>query len=192
MFTDLRATAISCLTGTVMLALAGTAAMLTTNTPAQASAMQLCVVHVASNDMLNVRSGPGVQHPVVHTLAPGACDVRATGECSGNWCRIAYVGGQGWAHMRYLSADAGGENGLGATYTDNLLGDGFYCPEIAHDDILNVREGPGTAFSIIGGFRIDDCDIEGTGLCVGAWCEVAAPKAKGWVNTRFLRGAKGS
>lgn len=154
---------------------------------AEASGLQLCVVNVSLDDVLNVRSGPGTRYRVIHTLAPGSCTARATGECRGNWCRIATPGGMGWAHMRYLSADAGGDDGIGGGYTADLLGDGVYCPRIDPDDILNVREGPGVRFAIVGGFRYDYCSIRGTGRCNGNWCEVATHEFTGWVNTRYLR-----
>ena len=154
--------------------------------PAEASAMQLCVVNVALNDVLNVRTGPGSSFRIIHTLAPGSC-VTTTGETSGNWIRINTPSGTGWSHGRYLSADAGGDDGIGGGYTEDLLRDGTYCPEIAHNDVLNVREGPGVQYPIIGFFRPEYCEIQGTGRCLGNWCETANHEFTGWVNTRYLR-----
>jgi hypothetical protein len=60
---------------------------------------------VASND-LNVRAGPGTNHRVIGSIA--ANDSVNVWDCTGNWCRVSYRGGEGWASARYL-APGGGE-----------------------------------------------------------------------------------
>lgn len=58
---------------------------------------------------LNVRSGPGVQHPVVGAISTDA-DVTVEG-CidSANWCKVASGDLQGWAYGDYLNVKAGDE-----------------------------------------------------------------------------------
>ncbi len=44
---------------------------------------------------VNVRSGPGVNYPVVSALQPGeAIDI---GQCQGTWCYVTHNGPDGWA-----------------------------------------------------------------------------------------------
>lgn len=52
---------------------------------------------------LNLRSGPGLGHPVIAAMPAGA-RVDA-GSCSGSWCRVTWRGRSGWASARYLSGD---------------------------------------------------------------------------------------
>lgn len=61
-----------------------------------------CVVDVARNDTLRIRSGPGVVHGTVGEIPPGACGIAQVGGCSGNWCRVTWHGQQGWVNRRYL------------------------------------------------------------------------------------------
>ena len=65
------------------------------------------VVLVEEDDNLNVRSGPGVDHPVFGMLAPGTV-VRTTGNVtmvgSGPWVEVSTPDGFGWVNERYLAA----------------------------------------------------------------------------------------
>lgn len=58
---------------------------------------------------LNVRSGPGVQHPVIGAIATGD-DVSVIG-CidSANWCQVTSGALEGWAYGDYLNVSAGDE-----------------------------------------------------------------------------------
>lgn len=58
---------------------------------------------VASNDVLNVRSGPGVQFGVVGALAHDATRVSVTA-IDGNWAQVNAGETAGWAALKYLSA----------------------------------------------------------------------------------------
>ncbi|MEM9223557.1 MAG: SH3 domain-containing protein [Pseudomonadota bacterium] len=60
-----------------------------------------CVVGVAGNDVLNVRSGPGTRNRVVGIIPPDACGVRL-GQRRGGWVRVNYRGLRGWASARFL------------------------------------------------------------------------------------------
>lgn len=64
------------------------------------------VVDVEPGDVLNMRAGPGVQHPVVGSIPPDGRDVRVTGDGvmvgESLWAPVAYGGEQGWVNMRYL------------------------------------------------------------------------------------------
>lgn len=69
---------------------------------------QLSVVGVAADDVLNVRSGPGVDFDVIAELEPLATGVVATGhnrslDGEGFWSEIAAAGETGWANVAFLS-----------------------------------------------------------------------------------------
>jgi spore germination protein GerM len=65
------------------------------------------VVLVASDDVLNVRSGAGVDNAIVGMLDPGLI-VRRTGKTamvgSATWAEIYTPDGRGWVNARYLGA----------------------------------------------------------------------------------------
>jgi len=68
------------------------------------------VVLVAEDDNLNVRTGPGVDHPVFGMLAPGTV-IRTTGNAtpvaSARWAEVDTPAGLGWVNERYLAAVVG-------------------------------------------------------------------------------------
>lgn len=66
------------------------------------------VVGVASDDMLNIRSGPGTQHPVIGTLAPDAegLEVIEPSEDLG-WVKINVGEGTGWVSLAFVVPQPG-------------------------------------------------------------------------------------
>jgi hypothetical protein len=65
------------------------------------------VVFVESDDVLNVRSGPGIENGIVGTLAPGSSDLRATANAEitdgSLWLRIMNDEVAGWVNRRFLT-----------------------------------------------------------------------------------------
>ena len=61
------------------------------------------VVNVEHWDVLNVRSGPGVQYQIIAMLKPGEGCIVPSGEYSGNWMRIDAHGKTGWVNSYYLA-----------------------------------------------------------------------------------------
>ncbi len=63
------------------------------------------VINVAAGDSLNIRSGPGTENPVIHTLKNGSV-VRSTGLSTrvGNteWLQVNAQETLGWASLRFL------------------------------------------------------------------------------------------
>ena len=72
----------------------------------QAHACACCgsyqVVNVASWDVLNVRSGPGVGFRIIETLGPGEACIGLTGVRRGNWVQVNAKGITGWVNRKYL------------------------------------------------------------------------------------------
>jgi N-acetylmuramoyl-L-alanine amidase len=60
------------------------------------------VTGVASNDVLNIRSGPDANSTIVDTIPPDGTGVRMVGGCSGQWCPVEYGNAKGWANSRFL------------------------------------------------------------------------------------------
>lgn len=54
----------------------------------------------AATVRLNVRGGPGLDHPVLDQLRVGERVLINT--CQGDWCRITHVGISGWVFAPYL------------------------------------------------------------------------------------------
>ena len=62
------------------------------------------VTDVPHGDVLNVRAGPGVNHPIIATLARDATGVEAVGTNeSGRWARVSLGEISGWASTRFLT-----------------------------------------------------------------------------------------
>ncbi len=61
---------------------------------------------VADDDVLNVRQGPGVGHPVIVSFEPGQRGIRrydTTRQANGgSWGPVAVPGGVGWVNLAYL------------------------------------------------------------------------------------------
>lgn len=73
----------------------------TTTTAAPATTGDLVVVGVPAG--LNLRSGPGLEHPIV-TGAPVGETVTSTGVQIDGWLQVTYDGVTGWATADYLAA----------------------------------------------------------------------------------------
>jgi uncharacterized protein YraI len=64
---------------------------------------------VSATTDLNVRAGPGPQHPVIGVIGAGQ-SVNLNG-CleSGKWCSVVEAGGEGWVYSDYLTGEFGGK-----------------------------------------------------------------------------------
>ncbi len=76
--------------------------------PVPAEGAIVGVVGVRHDDVLNVRSGPGIDFPVVATLGPTRSGITGTGNgwqlpSGAVWWEIDAGGVVGWANQRYLS-----------------------------------------------------------------------------------------
>ncbi|WP_170941080.1 SH3 domain-containing protein [Antarctobacter heliothermus] len=68
------------------------------------------VVGVASNDVLNVRAGPGASHPIVGELAYDSRAVEVI-RVEGNWGLVNVHELPGWTSLRYLAPRVDGDIG---------------------------------------------------------------------------------
>jgi uncharacterized protein YraI len=65
------------------------------------------VVHVASNDVLNIREGAGVKYKIVGTIPYNGRGIQITGggvkADNATWVTIIYNGISGWVNSYYLT-----------------------------------------------------------------------------------------
>lgn len=142
-----------------------------------AAAEAACVSGVRANDVLNMREYPTNQAAIVGVLAPAACGITVTGQCSGNWCVVAFNGLSGWVNMRYIAQAAAPAPGPA----------GLCVVGVAGNDRLNVRAGPGSRHAILDSLGPRACGVRRTGPCSGNWCEIDTGRSIGWANMRYLR-----
>ena len=66
--------------------------------------------------------------------------------------------------------------------------DTYQVVNVANWDVLNVREGPGTDYRVVGGLRPGEACIALNGPREGNWVHIDANNSgiSGWVNERFL------
>lgn len=133
------------------------------------SAEAACVTGVRSNDVLNMRAGPGTSNAIVGIIPPDACGVRIL-DRSGNWGYVRYNGVEGWASLRFLR-ERGRQRAC-------VVG-------VASNDVLNVRAGPGTSNRIVGIIPPDACGVT-LGRRSGNWVRVNYRGLVGWASSRFL------
>lgn len=79
--------------------------------PTPPSETQYAVVGVESNDMLNMRAGAGVDHPVTATIPPNGVNIRITGDGKdvgqSTWVPVEFQGQRGWVNKYYLAEQRG-------------------------------------------------------------------------------------
>lgn len=89
------------------------------------SAADFAVIYVAPNDVLNVRSGPGVAFGIVGSIPPDASDVQITGSgqlVSGStWVPVQRGNLAGWVNSRFLTGTLADAAFCGNTAVLNLL-----------------------------------------------------------------------
>ncbi len=67
------------------------------------------VILIASGDVLNVRSAPGVENPIISSFGPAARDIWRTGAETGSWVEVYLPGdATGWVNSTYLTEQVDG------------------------------------------------------------------------------------
>lgn len=70
------------------------------------------VIDVPSDDVLNIRSGPGPDFPIIGEFAHDQRNIYATSRTDtaedGEWWEVYFDGGTGWSHSDYLQFDGWG------------------------------------------------------------------------------------
>ena len=120
---------------------------------------------------LNVRSGPGTSFSIIGSLKHGE-KVTVTDE-NASWCKLTYNGKTGYINSSYVKNDPVSPQPAQKTGTVNTPAG------------LNVREGPGTTYKILGAL------VNGTKVTIldksGSWYKIAYGTGDGWVNSDFVK-----
>ena len=178
--------------GRLLGALALGSALFAVSAPATVTgAHAACVSGVASNDVLNIRSGPSTRFDIVGFIRAGECGV-VTGLRHGSWIWVDYGKG-GFVNKRYLRTEGEGEGGdgdLSPPHGGGQRGDAhdpaFRCVVgVASNDVLNVRSGPGASNRIVGQIAPGTCFVE-VNAKRGRWVKISKDGMAGWVNSRYL------
>jgi hypothetical protein len=72
-------------------------------TAATPAAVSFSVYGVATDDVLNMRSGPSEDFAIVGVIPPHASSVRLVGRCVDVWCEIQFRSQRGWVNRYYLA-----------------------------------------------------------------------------------------
>ncbi len=132
-----------------------------------------CVVNVASDDVLNLRSGPGTSSGVLTGKKYGSCGIVVTGACQGSWCPVDDGHYQGWVSGRFIS----------------MVSPARYCVDgVAPGDKLNLRAFPSSQSRVQHRLDRNQCSISFLPYATGGWQKIRVDGWEGWVSRRYLSG----
>ncbi len=115
--------------------------------------------------LLNVRSGPGVNHPVKFNVARGN-EVQILELMNNGWIRIFCLHGEGYCNARYINWPVQGWGSCNAAGLNIRRGGG-----VEFD--VNYVIGYGTVVNILGGLS-------------NGWIYVDTPKGRGYCNGKYI------
>ncbi len=157
----------------------------------QAYADTCRVVHIASNDVLNMREGASTRTPIVDMLTPDQTGIKSS-FCKkvgkSRWCYVTNPETQiqGWASKNFLRCSKQNSTQYNYSYsTCRVVG-------IRNNDVLNIRRGASTKTPIVGMLaphqtNISSFECKRVGK-KSRWCYVSDPNslAEGWVSAKYL------
>ena len=147
--------------------------------------------HVVVNAYrLNVRSGPGVGHGVITTVAGGTVMPVTMLSYDRDWYEVTSPVGPGWVHRAY-AVDRGDWSGVPWAGAPASIGTGTggltsASPRlVVNTAYLNVRTGPGISHDILTTVR-GGTELLVTSIDIGrVWYQVETSAGTGWVNSRY-------
>ena len=163
---------------------------------AQASAAYV----VVNANRLNLRSGPGLGHNIITSLAGGTVLPVTMLSYDRKWYEVSSAAGAGWVYHRYAidrgdwsAVQRAAAPGMGAPAN---LGGGSGIPAgaghvVVNTSYLNARTGPGLGYDVLvtlaGGTALQVTAIDSDGL----WYQVQTSAGAGWVNSNYtvIRGS---
>ncbi len=145
--------------------------------------------------LLNVRTGPGTQYPVLQVLARGQV-VNLTGyrSADANWVRINWNGGSAWVSGRpaYLYTTANIANMPVWQGSVPNTGGPTTGPTatVANVYYLNLRTGPGTTYSVIKAVPSGSVVTLLGRSSASTWAKVQLLDGSvGWMSAKYLTGS---
>ena len=123
---------------------------------------------------LNIRSGPGTNYSILGVLQKGA-QVTRIGQ-DGKWFKVAASNNaDAWVSSKYLTSSSGGSSSV-----DDATSSTMYATTG-----VNVRSGPGTNNSIVGGLNRGD-KVARVGKS-GSWTKVTWGSGTAYVFSKYLQ-----
>ena len=140
---------------------------------------------VTVNGDMNVRNGPGTDYAVIGPATFGQkYDITGQSE-DGEWWRIEYDGQPGWIFAPFVEA-AGAEN---VATVGSGEGPAQGRAVVTVNGEMNVREGPGTAYEIVGAATLgQEFPITGKNAD-GDWWQIDFNGQTGWLYAPFVTAA---
>ncbi len=138
---------------------------------------------------LNVRSGPGLGHDIIGTVAGGTTMPVTMLSSNHDWYQVTSAAGTGWV-SRHFAIDRGDWSSVPRQGTPANLGSGAPIPAgsghvVVNTSYLNARTGPGIGYDVLtvlpGGAALLVTAIDHD----GKWYEVATSAGSGWVNSNY-------
>jgi uncharacterized protein YraI len=148
----------------------------------------LFIVQVPPGDMLNVRTSPDANSPVVGVLQNNASGVRVNQTVDlpsgARWAMICHGSVCGWVNASYLSRQA--EPGAGGGTAAVIL----RVVNVASWDALNMRTGPSANSPVVSAIPANASGVAWMGERAQngntQWIFVEYGGARGWVNATYL------
>ena len=149
----------------------------------------LFIVQVPPGDVLNVRTSPDPDSPIVGVLQNNASGVQvrqmADLPSRERWAMICQGSACGWVNARYLRRQAEPAAGGGAAAAVTLR-----VVNVASWDALNMRTEPSASSTVVGAIPANAGGVIWTGQRAQngntQWIFVEYGGARGWVNAAYL------
>lgn len=132
---------------------------------------------VRANGGLNVRSGPGLNHPIIGGLPAGA-RIDSTGPAQNGWMPVSFGGRTGWVSDLYLNAQGAGQAPAGNTVAS---GSAYTTAS------LNVRTGAGISYRVVTVLG-KNTRVETTGVQSNGYTQIRYEGQTRWVSSQYLSG----
>ncbi|MDU2490120.1 MAG: N-acetylmuramoyl-L-alanine amidase, partial [Clostridium celatum] len=134
------------------------------------------------NGALNVRSGAGTNYSVIGSLSNGA-KVEIV-ETSGSWYKIKYGSGYGYVSKDYVTVSSSNNSNNGSNSNGNSSSTTTQSGTIKVNGALNVRNGAGTSYSVIGslsnGAKVEIVETS------GSWYKIKYGSGYGYVSKDYV------
>lgn len=132
-----------------------------------------CVVNVRSDDVLNLRAGPGTGHAVLAGLRYASCGILVRDACRGAWCPVEDGHHAGWVNARFIA----------------MVSPARYCVDgVAANDHLPLRAYPSHGSRVLARLGPRTCGMAFLPYATHGWQKIRVDGWEGWVPRANLSG----